>query len=312
MGRQGWWPCVTAGLCQCSGSAPAPPPSVPTAAPTAPPAPTQAPPSPVPAPPAPAPPSQGQGIAAWFSEADFASFFPNVNTPPCTGANFFTRAALVEAAEAFPAFANSGDLAKDKLELAAFLGQTSHETTGGWATAPGGPFAWGYCWKEEVGCESGGCTQYCQAGNSAYPCAPGQTYQGRGPMQLSWNYNYGPFSAAVFGDKDKLLKDPSLVARDPVVAYKAALWFWMTPQAPKPSCHAVMQGGWQPSAQDAAAGRRAGFGMTTNIINGGLECNQPTNAKVEDRVGFFRRYAGILGVAVDEASLYCDAMVSYR
>ena len=32
-----------------------------------------------------------------------------------------------------------------------------------------------------------------------------------------------------------------------------------------------------------------GFGMTINIINGGLECQQPTNNKVEDRVAFFQR-----------------------
>lgn len=40
-----------------------------------------------------------------------------------------------------------------------------------------------------------------------------------------------------------LLARPDLVSTDPVVAWKAALWFWMTPQAPKPSCHAVMTGG---------------------------------------------------------------------
>lgn len=86
----------------------------------------------------------------------------------------------------------------------------------------------------------------------------------------------------------------------------------MTPQSPKPSCHDVMTGNWQPSAADTSAGRLQGFGMTTNIINGGLECNMPTNAKVTDRVEFYKRYAGILNVAVDENSLYCDQMQSYR
>merc|ERR1712187_222356 len=92
----------------------------------------------------------------------------NINNPACTGANFFTYDALVQAATAFPDFANSGNTEHDQLELAAFLGQTSHETTGGWATAPGGPQAWGYCFKEERGCEGGACTGYCSAGN---PCA---------------------------------------------------------------------------------------------------------------------------------------------
>lgn len=86
----------------------------------------------------------------------------------------------------------------------------------------------------------------------------------------------------------------------------------MTSQNPKPSCHDVMTGNWQPNAADTSAGRVSGFGMTTNIINGGLECNMPTNSKVVDRVEFYKRYAGILNVPVDEASLYCDKMQSYR
>ena len=56
--------------------------------------------------------------------------------------------------------------------------------------------------------------------------------------------------------------------------------------------------------------RVAGFGMTTNIINGGLECNQPKTAAVADRVGFFERYASIVGATVG-ANLYCDQMGSY-
>ena len=51
---------------------------------------------------------------------------------------------------------------------------------GGWATAPGGPYSWGYCFVREV---SGGL--YC-AWNPNYPCASGQEYYGRGPIQLSW------------------------------------------------------------------------------------------------------------------------------
>merc|ERR1712051_351454 len=205
------------------------------------------------------------------------------------------------------------------LELAAFLAQTSHETTGGWATAPGGPQAWGYCFKEEVGCDSGTCTQYCAAGNPCADkgfdrtCAPGQTYHGRGPMQLSWNYNYGYFSEALLGDASVLLNHPSQLTSDPVLAYKAAIWFWMTAQAPKPSCHAVLTGQWSPSTADQQLGRTAGFGMCTNIINGGIECNKPTDAKVTDRVEFFKRYLSILKVSVpDDSTLYCDSMASYR
>jgi len=269
--------------------------------------------------PAPAPQgSGGSAISEWFSQADFDAFFPNINNAACTGANFFTYDALIQASTAFPSFARSGDLTKDKRELAAFLGQTSHETTGGWATAPGGPQAWGYCFKEERGCEGGACTGYCAAGNPCASqgidctCASGQTYQGRGPVQLSWNYNYGAFSKYIYGDASVLINDPSQVATNATLAYQAGLWFWMTPQSPKPSCHDAMTGAWQPTASDTAGGRAPGYGMTTNIINGGLECNMPTNDKVIDRVEYYKRYADILNVPVDTATLYCDQMQSYR
>jgi len=268
--------------------------------------------------PAPSSGTSGNGIGSWFTQADFDAFFPNINNAACTGANFFTHGALVLAASAFPSFANSGDVEEDKLELAAFLGQTSHETTGGWATAPGGPQAWGYCFVGEVGCETGSCTQYCAAGNPCAPqgfdctCATGQTYQGRGPVQLSWNYNYGAFSQYIFGDASVLINDPSRVATNATLAYQAGLWFWMTPQLPKPSCHDAMTGAWQPTAADSSLGRVPGYGMTTNIINGGLECDMATNSKVVDRVEYYKRYAGVLNVAVDEATLYCDQMRSYR
>jgi len=263
--------------------------------------------------------ASANGIATWFTQADFEAFFPNINNPACTGKNFFTYDALVQAAKAFPQFANSGEDTADKLELAAFLGQTSHETTGGWATAPGGPQAWGYCFKEERGCEGGTCTGYCAAGDPCVDqgfdctCAAGQTYQGRGPVQLSWNYNYAAFSKYIYGDASVLINDPVRVATNATLAYQAGLWFWMTPQNPKPSCHDALTGAWQPSAADSADGRIPGYyGMTTNIINGGLECNMPTNSKVVDRVEYYKRYAGVLNVAVEEATLYCDKMVSYR
>merc|ERR1712060_1025284 len=98
----------------------------------------------------------------------------------------------------------------------------------------------------------------------------------------------------------------SQVATNATLAYQAGLWFWMTPQSPKPSCHEAMTGAWQPTASDTAGGRAPGYGMTTNIINGGLECNMATNDKVIDRVEYYKRYADILNAPVDTATLYCD------
>jgi basic endochitinase B len=232
--------------------------------------------------------------------------FLHKDDPACSG-SVYTRAGLLAAAADYPSFACTGDDETRRHELAAFLAQISHETTGGWAAAPDGPYAWGLCFIEEVGCEDNGCPQYCEADNAPYPCAPGKTYHGRGAMQLSWNYNYGQAGEALGVD---LLGDPDLVKNDSTLAIQTALWFWMTEQPPKPSAHDVMVGSWVPSQADLDLGRLPGFGMTTNIINGGLECDQPTNAKVEDRVGFFERYTDLLATSPG-ANLYCDAMASY-
>lgn len=107
------------------------------------------------------------------------------------------------------------------------------------------------------------------------------------------NYNYGPAGKAINSD---LLNDPDAVANDPVISFKTAFWFWMTPQSPKPSCHAVITGQWQPSAADTQAGRVPGYGVITNIINGGIECGKGSNAQMENRIGFYKRYCQILGV----------------
>jgi len=126
-------------------------------------------------------------------------------------------------------------------------------------------------------------------------------------MQLSWNYNYGAAGDALGVD---LLRSPEKVSQDPYLAFATALWFWMTPQTPKPSAHSVMVGTWSPSSADRASGRVPGFGMTTNIINGGLECSKPSNEKVERRVMYFRHFSSLLGVDPG-SNLYCDQMAHF-
>ncbi|MFO0684322.1 MAG: glycoside hydrolase family 19 protein [Sandaracinus sp.] len=241
------------------------------------------------------------GLGDLLDRATFDALFPHRGEAACN-ASLYDYDALVAAAAHYPAFASEGSLEDRRRELAGFLANASHETTGGWPTAPDGPHAWGLCFREEVGCESGACTGYCDA--TAYPCIAGQTYHGRGPLQLSWNYNYAQCGDAIGQD---LLHDPGLVTRDGAIGWETALWFWMTPQAPKPSCHDAITGQWTPSAADLAAGRRPGFGVTVDIINGGLECHIPGDARVADRVGFYMRYCDLLGVTtgsdVDCASM---------
>ena len=93
-----------------------------------------------------------------------------------------------------------------------------------------------------------------------------------------------------------MLASPDLVATDAVVSFKTALWFWMTAQGNKPSCHNVIIGNWQPSSADNAAGRSPGYGVITNIINGGLECGHGPDDRVKDRIGFYKRYCDMLGI----------------
>ncbi len=251
--------------------------------------------------------SAGSGLASLLSADLFSQMFPNRYASGCNGASLFTYAGLLQAAASFPDFAAEGSDTDRRRELAAFLANISHETTGGWASAPGGPYAWGLCFTEELACAGTLCPQYCSS-YSSYSCVAGRSYHGRGPMQLSWNYNYGAAGKALGLD---LLSSPEKVASDPKVAFQTALWFWMTAQAPKPSAHDVMTGGYAPSSSDAAQGRQPGFGMTINIINGGYECGFGYATSGEtDRRGFYERYAALLGVSAG-ANLSCARMSRY-
>ncbi|CAM0958261.1 unnamed protein product [Alopecurus aequalis] len=245
-------------------------------------------------------------ISSIISEQNYTGlFFLHKDDAACPAKGFYNYSSFVLAAEHFPEFGSTGRNATRRREVAAFLAQISHETTGGWATAPDGPYAWGLCFKEELKPPS----NYCDATSTQWPCVPGKSYHGRGPMQLSWNYNYGPAGEALDFDG---LGNPEVVATDPVVAFKAALWFWMTPQEPKPSCHDVMVGRYKPTEADKAANQKAGFGLTTNIINGGLECNQTGNAQADDRVGYYRHYGKLLGIENQlGANLDCAHQLPY-
>ncbi|XP_047094194.1 chitinase 2-like isoform X2 [Lolium rigidum] len=242
--------------------------------------------------PTPPPGPSGEGVASILSKDLFEQMLLHRNDAACTARGFYTYEAFLAAAATFPAFGSTTEglsVETRKREVAAFLGQTSHETTGGWPTAPDGPLTWGYCFKQEREPKS----IYCDTTKPEWPCAPNKEYIGRGPIQLTWNYNYGLAGRALSLD---LLNNPDLVAADAVVSFRTALWFWMTPQANKPSSHAVITGRWTPTAADNAAGRVPGYGVITNIINGGLECGIGPDPRVADRIGFYQRYCGILGV----------------
>nr|XP_016436459.1 PREDICTED: basic 30 kDa endochitinase-like [Nicotiana tabacum] len=164
----------------------------------------------------------------------------------------------------------------------------------GWPTAPDGPYTWGYCFKIQRGNPDSHCKPSVE-----WPCAPGKKYYGRGPIQISYNYNYGPCGDAI---GENLLRNPDLVAADRVISFKTALWVWMTSTSkpPMPTCHDDILGKWKPSTSDTAANRLPGYGVITNILNGGLECGHGFDEKVKDRIGFYLRYCKILGVSPGE------------
>lgn len=68
---------------------------------------------------------------------------------------------------------------------------------------------------------------------------------------LLHSYNYIPAGRAIGFDG---LNNPEIVATDPVVAFKTAIWFWMTTQAPKPSCHDVITGRYTSTSPDKPVG----------------------------------------------------------
>ncbi len=139
----------------------------------------------------------------------------------------------------------------------------------------------------------------------AFPCGKFEdgsfkSYFGRGAKQLSYNYNYGAFSEAMTGDKRTLLDHPELVA-DTWYNLASAVFFFVYPQPPKPSMLFVIDGTWQPNASDKANELVPGFGVTTNIINGGVECGGSSeHAQSLNRIDYYKEFANYLNVPVGE------------
>ena len=191
----------------------------------------------------------------------------------------------------------------NKRELAALFAHLSHETRKG----ENGNFKDGLMLTKELDTTASYVTI-----NTIYPAIKGRKYYGRGPLQLSFNTNYGLASSCIFGDKNILLQDPDLITRDAVVAFETAIFFWMTPQGSKPSCHEVIANGWNPDEQDKAHNYSSGFGLTINIINGGLECNRGLEQKeMKDRVAFYKYYLSFFKIKDNNEKSTCEKMIPY-
>jgi hypothetical protein len=102
----------------------------------------------------------------------------------------------------------------------------------------------------------------------------------------------------MYGDVNVLLKNPELVA-DTWLNLASALFFYIYPQTPKPSMLQVMNGEWQPNAADIAGGRIHGFGVTTMVINGGVECGGSVEVQQSvNRIKYYREFAAYMNVEI--------------
>ncbi len=208
-------------------------------------------------------------VALPLSQDLWDQMFPDRNP-------FYTLEGLQEAASYYPKFARGeGQAGEDRpgedwdvalRELAAFLANVSHET---------------HFLKYVVELNTDNYPHYCDP-DEPYGCPAGvDMYYGRGPLQLSWNFNYKAAGDALGLD---LLENPMLVQEDPKIAWATALWYWNTQKGPgNYTCHDAMAGGH-------------GFGETIRTINGPLECDGGKPEQVQSRIDLYKEYCEYLGV----------------
>ncbi|CAN6239982.1 unnamed protein product [Urochloa humidicola] len=196
--------------------------------------------------------SSGVSVSSGVTDA-FFNGIKNHAQNGCEGKNFYTRSAFLSAADSFPGFAHGGSEADGKREIAAFFAHVTYQT--------------GYfCYISDINRANVFCDPMDQ-----WPCVPGKKYYGRGPLQISWNFNYGPAGKSIGVD---LLANPDAVAKDPVISFKTAFWIWMN------NAHQVMP---------------QGFGATIKALNG-LVCNGKSPDQMKALVGYYKQYCQQLDV----------------
>ncbi|CAM8673889.1 glycoside hydrolase family 19 protein [Leclercia sp. M-A074-M] len=248
-------------------------------------------------------------VESILKESDWEYLFP-------LRAKEYSYSNFLKAVGKFPALCDTYTDGRDSLaicrkELATMFAHFAQETGGheSWRLEAEWRQALVYVremgWSEgQKGGYNGECNPDVWQGQT-WPCGKDKdgdflSYFGRGAKQLSYNYNYGPFSEAMFGDVRTLLDKPELVA-DTWLNLASAIFFFAYPQPPKPSMLQVIDGTWQPNDHDKANGLVPGFGVTTQIINGGVECGGPTEiAQSENRIKYYKEFANYLKVPVPE------------
>ncbi|STP65871.1 chitinase [Enterobacter hormaechei] len=229
-------------------------------------------------------------------------------------AQAYTYSNFLKAVGKFPALCKTYNDGRDsdaicRKELATMFAHFVQETGGHESWRPEAEWRQALVHVREMGWsegQKGGYNGECNPDvwqGQTWPCGKDKdgdflSYFGRGAKQLSYNYNYGPFSEAMYGDVRTLLDKPELVA-DTWLNLASAIFFFAYPQPPKPSMLQVIDGTWQPNDHDKANGLVPGFGVTTQIINGGVECGGPTEiAQSQNRIKYYKEFANYLKVPV--------------
>ncbi|WP_342005511.1 chitinase [Citrobacter sedlakii] len=229
-------------------------------------------------------------------------------------AQAYTYSNFLKAVGKFPALCQTYNDGRDsdaicRKELATMFAHFAQETGGHESWRPEAEWRQALVHVREMGWsegQKGGYNGECNPDvwqGQTWPCGKDKdgdflSYFGRGAKQLSYNYNYGPFSEAMYGDVRVLLDKPELVA-DTWMNLASAIFFFAYPQPPKPSMLQVIDGTWQPNEHDKANGLVPGFGVTTQIINGGVECGGPTEiAQSQNRIKYYKEFANYLKVPV--------------
>ena len=172
-----------------------------------------------------------------LSEEQWNYLFPVANP-------IYDYHSFLMAAAKFKMFCAEGDEDLCKRELSTFFAMTTHESGLEESWSPYPFWRQGFYYITEKACTPPVGAPECDYkddGPSAeiWPPVDGVQYFGRGPFQISWNYNYGPFSRMAYDDDKVLLANPDLVGSNGYTAFLSALWFYMTPQSPKPSMHEI-------------------------------------------------------------------------
>lgn len=252
-------------------------------------------------------PANVKRVEGLLSESQFNFLFP-LRAPE------YTYRGFLQAVAKFPAFCGDYSDGRNaeaicRKSLATMFAHFAQETGGHESWRPEPEWRQGLVWVREMGWTEqmrGGYNAECRPDvwqGQQWPCGKFdngefKSYFGRGAKQLSYNYNYGPFSEAMFGTVRPLLDNPEKVA-DTWLNLASAVFFFVYPQPPKPSMLHVIDGTWQPNAHDRQSGLVPGFGVTTQIINGGVECGGTAeHAQSQNRINYYQAQAQYLGVPV--------------